>query len=93
MSNHPANSEVNQRWGFFKMHYLNKNEDKYDEKLSAAIDKVLEEHEDLIEDTGLTESQVDAVATIVGSAMREMILGLIGDYQAYVHGPSINIGK
>ena len=93
MERDARNAETHQRWSFFKMYYLDKNGDKYGEKLNASIAKTIEEHSDLISETGLTESQVTAVATITGNALRSMIIGLIGDYYKQVHGPSTQMNK
>ncbi|MCL2386376.1 MAG: hypothetical protein FWC89_02395 [Defluviitaleaceae bacterium] len=85
----PRNSELNQRWSFFKMYYLDKNGDNYDKKLSENITKSLEQNSDLLNQTGLTEEQATAVATITGTALRSMIIGLITDYHKQVHGPQV----
>ena len=81
------NSELHNRWSFFKMHYLNQNADNYDEKLSKSISKIISENSGLIGETGLTESQIAAIATITGMTMRSMVIGLITDYYNQVHGP------
>jgi len=88
MEKHQGNAETHQRWSFFKMYYLDQKADKYSERLNTSITQTIEEHSDLISETGLTESQVTAMATITGNALRSMIIGLISDYYKQVHGPT-----
>jgi len=88
-----SSSETHQRWSFFKMYYLDQTANKYGEKLKTSIAKSIEEHSDLISETGLTESQVTAIATVTGNAMRSMIIGLITDYYNQVVGPNTAMNK
>jgi len=56
----------------------------YATKLNTHVTKAIEECSGLVGESGLTEAQVTALAKIIGSALRPLILGYVSDYHTQV---------